>query len=67
MDIEKINRLRKLRDEIDKLIDEEVNKHEPLPYQPIYPNPYVPIYPIYIPPTFPAYRQPYDWEITWTC
>lgn len=66
MDIERIIQLRRIRDEIDRMIDEETDKvgQSPLPvipYTPTLPTvPYVPTYPIY--PTYPT-CPPYI--ITW--
>jgi hypothetical protein len=38
VDFDKVNRLRKLRDEIDKMIDEELYKCDPVPFTPIQPT-----------------------------
>ena len=47
MDNEQIMRLRKLRDEIDKIIDEEINKGTPVPYGPYKYYPPIPLTPQY--------------------
>ena len=64
VDFDKINRLRKLRDEIEELIDEELSGH---PYEIIrYPETTAPVIYIYSPP-FPPVKPQTDWKITCTC